>query len=205
MHKDSSMTGAGGRRKDQDARRQQIVDAAAACARRSGFHGASMAEIAQAAGLSVGQIYRYFENKEAVMAAIVARDTAEIRGRFSELEGETETLREAILDKSVAVLEELYDPQRAALRLEVAAEAARNPAVAAIVQAADAEERQIRSALLERMLPQCEERDRLARSEVLNTLFDGTSLRAVSNPKADKQAIAQAMRSVLRHLLTDPC
>lgn len=53
------------KRTDAETRRQQIVDAASACARRSGFHGASMAEIAQTAGLSVGQIYRYFENKEA--------------------------------------------------------------------------------------------------------------------------------------------
>lgn len=164
-----------------------------------------MAEIAQAAGLSVGQIYRYFQNKEAIMAAIVARDIAEIRGRFSELQGEPEALREAIIAKSVAVLDELYDPARAALRLEVAAEAARNPAVATIVQAADAEEREIKSALLKRLLPHCDERDRQARGEVLNMLFDGTSLRAVNNPHADRQATGQAMRSVLRQLLTDPC
>lgn len=164
-----------------------------------------MAEIAQAAGLSVGQIYRYFENKEAVMAAIVARDIAEIRGRFSNLEGEPEALREAVLAKSVAVLDELYDPARAALRLEVAAEAARNPAVAANVQAADAEEREIRRTLLKRLLPNCDEAERQARGEVLNILFDGTTLRAVHNPDADRQAIGQAMRSVLRHLLTDAC
>ena len=53
-------------RSNGEARRQQIVDAASTCARRAGFHGASMAEIAHAAGLSVGQIYRYFENKEAI-------------------------------------------------------------------------------------------------------------------------------------------
>ena len=51
-------------RKGPEARREQILDAACDCVRRAGFHGASMAEIAQAAGVSVGQIYRYFENKE---------------------------------------------------------------------------------------------------------------------------------------------
>ncbi len=46
-----------------ESRRQQILDAACDQVRQSGFHGASMADIARAAGLSVGQIYRYFENK----------------------------------------------------------------------------------------------------------------------------------------------
>ena len=43
-----------------EARRQQILDAACDCVRQAGFHGASMAEIAKASGLSVGLIYRYF-------------------------------------------------------------------------------------------------------------------------------------------------
>jgi AcrR family transcriptional regulator len=56
-----------------------------------GFHGASMADIAKAAGLSVGQIYRYFENKEAIIAAIVAQDLAEMREKFAEMESQPGT------------------------------------------------------------------------------------------------------------------
>src|ERR1700733_12776427 len=68
------------------ARRRQMLAAPSSCARRAGFHGASMAEIAQAANLSVGQIYRYFENKEAIIAAIVAQDHAAMREKFARLE-----------------------------------------------------------------------------------------------------------------------
>src|ERR1700751_4700643 len=80
-----------------EARRQQILDAACECVRKAGFHGASMAEIAQAAGLSVGQIYRYFENKEAIIAAIVAQDLAAIREKFAELESSGQPLTEAVI------------------------------------------------------------------------------------------------------------
>lgn len=55
------------------ARRDQIVEAAKTSFRRHGFHAASMAEIAQGSQLSVGQIYRYFANKDAIIEEIVNR------------------------------------------------------------------------------------------------------------------------------------
>jgi AcrR family transcriptional regulator len=200
------MTEPATKRTDAEARRQQIVDAASACARRSGFHGASMADIAHTAGLSVGQIYRYFENKEAIIAAIVARDMAEMRDRYSELkDGETPVL-EAILTKCSTALDELYDLESAALTLEVVAEAARNPKVGAILQAADAEEREMQQELLREVIPLgCDEAERIARGEVISMLFEGMTMRGVNNPDGDRHAIARVLRSTLRHLLAEPC
>ena len=109
-------------RPNAEARRQQIVDAASACVRRAGFHGASMAEIAHAAGLSVGQIYRYFANKEAIIADIVARDMAAMRDKFSELQNSGEPLLEAIINSCSQAVDDYYDPERSALMLEVVAE-----------------------------------------------------------------------------------
>ena len=57
-----------------EARRQQILCAAAQCFREHGFHGASIAQISKSAGMSAGHIYHYFDNKEAIIAAIVAQD-----------------------------------------------------------------------------------------------------------------------------------
>ena len=59
-------------------RREQVLTAAAACFQRHGFHGASMAQISREAGMSVGHIYHYFANKEAIIAAIVAGDQQQI-------------------------------------------------------------------------------------------------------------------------------
>ena len=54
-----------------DARRDQILDAAAECFSKKGFHAASMSTISKTAGMSVGHIYHYFQNKEAIIAALV--------------------------------------------------------------------------------------------------------------------------------------
>ncbi len=54
---------------DTDKRRQ-ILDGARAVFRSSGFDGASMGEIAKAAGVSKGTLYVYFDSKEALFEAL---------------------------------------------------------------------------------------------------------------------------------------
>ena len=185
-----------------ELRRQQILDAACDQVRLSGFHGASMADIAKAAGLSVGQIYRYFENKEAIIAAIVAQDLAEMREKFAELERRPEPVLDAILDHLPDALDKCYDQSRAALVLEVLAEAARNPKVAAIVRAADAQERLLGLRMLERTRkPHWSDADFKARAEMIGVLFDGLVMRAVNNPDTDRAALAIVFQRALRSIL----
>jgi AcrR family transcriptional regulator len=59
-------------------RRQQILAAAMICFAKRGFHQTSMHDISAEAGISVGLIYRYFENKEAVISAMAAEHRQEI-------------------------------------------------------------------------------------------------------------------------------
>ena len=54
------------------ARRQQILDAAATCFAREGFHRTSMQDIVKECGVSAGLVYRYFASKDEVIAAIVS-------------------------------------------------------------------------------------------------------------------------------------
>lgn len=191
-------------RPKSELRRQQILDAACACVRRAGFHGASMADIAKAAGLSVGQIYRYFENKEAIVAAIVAQDLAEMREKFAEFSQADGSLTEMVIQRCPEAIERNYDPDRAALVLEVLAEAARNPRVAAIVREADAVERALGRTLLDGACAGgCGEAELGARGEVLSMIFDGMVTRAVNNPDGDRTAIGAVLRSVMRFLLSD--
>ena len=56
-----------------EMQRNRILDAAQHCFIEHGFHAASMASIADTAGMSAGLIYRYFENKSAIILAIVDR------------------------------------------------------------------------------------------------------------------------------------
>src|SRR5260370_17901854 len=60
-------------------RQTQILDAALICFGKRGFHQASMHDISAEAGISVGLIYRYFENKEAVISAMADRHKKEIQ------------------------------------------------------------------------------------------------------------------------------
>jgi AcrR family transcriptional regulator len=185
-----------------EARRQQILDAASDCVRRAGFHGASMADIAKAAGLSVGQIYRYFENKEAIIAAIVAQDLAEMREKFAELESQPGTLLAVITEHMPEAVDKCYDLAKAALVLEVLAEAARNPKVAAIVRAADAQERALAQSMLERdRKPDWSDAEFGARGEVLGMLFDGMIMRAVNNPTPDRAALVKVLQATVKGLL----
>ena len=47
--------------------REQILSAAASCFRERGIKATKMQEIAKRAGISVGNFYNYFENKDAIM------------------------------------------------------------------------------------------------------------------------------------------
>ncbi|MBO9707903.1 MAG: TetR/AcrR family transcriptional regulator [Caulobacter sp.] len=185
-----------------EARRQQILDAACDCVRQAGFHGASMADIAKAAGLSVGQIYRYFENKEAIIGAIVGQDLAEMRAKFAEMESRPGDLVDAMTEHLPEAVDKCFDPGRAALTLEVLAEAARNPKVSAIVRAADEQERIYAQAMLDRSRkPEWSEAEFQARCEAVGMLFDGMIMRSVNHPDTDREALARVLITTIRHLL----
>ena len=67
----------------QSDRRAEILAAAQRCFVRSGFHGASMQDICAEAGMSPGNLYRYFPSKEALIAGIAERDRAEVAQEFA--------------------------------------------------------------------------------------------------------------------------
>jgi AcrR family transcriptional regulator len=51
-----------------------------------GFDGASMQDLARAAGMSVGNFYRYFPSKAAIVQAMCGYDLAEIQADFAEIQ-----------------------------------------------------------------------------------------------------------------------
>ncbi|WP_418138324.1 TetR/AcrR family transcriptional regulator [Marinomonas sp. RS-M-Aa-14] len=71
---------------DSAQRKQCIIDATEQHALTKGFHKASMSEIAKSAGLSVGQIYRYFAHKDDIIREArrtVYTKTITVYGLFS--------------------------------------------------------------------------------------------------------------------------
>ncbi|MFI2435250.1 TetR/AcrR family transcriptional regulator [Streptomyces sp. NPDC018693] len=67
-----------------DARRRQILDAAALCFARNGFHATSMQDVLKEADLSAGAVYRYFSGKDELIDAIVKEVLGEVRAAFEE-------------------------------------------------------------------------------------------------------------------------
>ncbi len=113
-------------------RPQQILDAALRCFARKGFHQTTMHDVSAEAGISVGLIYRYFDNKEALISGMADAHKAFIDETMSAARN-APNLVEAIeiffaqpCDDSPAV--------EAAFLVDLFAEASRSPRVAAIVQ-----------------------------------------------------------------------
>jgi AcrR family transcriptional regulator len=160
-----------------------------------------MGDIARAAGLSVGQIYRYFDNKEALIAAIVQEDLANKQAKFAEFEATPGPIAETLINQCGSGLEHNYDLGRAALMMEVLAESARNAGLEAIVRDADANGRAMMDKLMRKARPDDSEAERAARGEVITMLFDGMAIRAINYPDGDRVAIAKVLKSVMRTVL----
>jgi AcrR family transcriptional regulator len=186
-----------------EARRRQILDAAESCFRARGFHAATMAEIATAAGLSVGQIYRFFENKEALIEAITDLQMDELRDSVVEVEtrdGAAGAIRLLLANG----IEKLRRPGAAALLLEVTAEAARNPKVAAVVQAHDRRIRESISGLIAKAQGLGLPEDADCRAQMMCLIFEGCAARVIRNPELDDAALVGLRDWLLARLLGEP-
>src|SRR5262249_54253857 len=111
----------------------QILDAAVACFAKRGFHQASMHDISAEAGISVGLIYRYFQNKEAVIAAMADRHKKQIH-EILERARQAPNLRESLETLFTAHCGENEPHVTAAFVVDLFAEASRNEQVAALVR-----------------------------------------------------------------------
>ena len=190
-----------------EARRQQILTAAAQCFREHGFHGASISRISRLAGMSAGHIYHYFENKEAIIAAIVEQDLESLLQMTAELRAACDVHQAMIARAAKGVIEQL-DPQTAGLKLEIVAEASRNPRVAEIVRNADAASRKSLGETI-RIVRQSagHEDDEFAiasMTEVVATLFEGLLLRTLRHPQLDHAQLALQVQAAIESLLSQP-
>jgi len=61
------------RERERTARREAILDAAQELVAAQGYHGMRMDSVAEAVELSKGTLYLYFENKDALCAAVATR------------------------------------------------------------------------------------------------------------------------------------
>jgi AcrR family transcriptional regulator len=77
-------------RADRNEQRSQILQAALQCFLAKGFHQTSMRDIAQAAGVSLGNLYNHFPGKEAIILAVAVAESelAPLLQRLAASDGE---------------------------------------------------------------------------------------------------------------------
>jgi len=186
----------------QADRRDEILSAAQRCFVRSGFHQTSMQAICAEAGMSAGNLYRYFPSKEAIIAGIAERDRAEVGQSFAQ----------ADLSKGLfAVLEGMAHHhftvrsiEQVKLCTEVMSEAPRNPEIARISAGFDADVRKWLTDMFNAAAEQgdiSKEADIEGAVDMLMIIADGVWWRRALDPQFRAEAMIPVFMDVARHLL----
>jgi AcrR family transcriptional regulator len=114
----------------QSDRRSRILDAAERCFVRSGFHRTTMHDVAAEAGMSPGNLYRYFPSKDAIVAGLTERDRSRLAKDFAAFEADADFMATFMRLGRKHFEEE--PREKAVMCLEIWAESARNPTFAAM-------------------------------------------------------------------------
>lgn len=186
-----------------EAQRERILVAAQKCFVERGFHGASMANIAETAGMSAGLIYRYFAGKSEIILAIVEHQLSMLLNDMN-LKRKVDMTAELIASFDRGGDDETRG-MNPALLLEMSAEATRDPSIAASLDGFD---RALRDALANWL---CEDgkdgspglRQPLARQRALliQLLFEGLKVRQTREPDLDRALLEAALREFVPQLL----
>lgn len=123
----------------QDLRIAEILGRARNAFAEKGFDGASMQDIARSAGMSVGNFYRYFPSKAAMVEALITADMEEMQRDFEQIltaDDPMQRLREMI---SFRLKDDIDCAQDGRVWAEITAAAMRKPEIAAITAQMEAQ------------------------------------------------------------------
>lgn len=186
-------------------RRATILDAAEQCFSRAGFHQTSMSDICQAAGMSPGNLYRYFPSKEAIIAGITERHRAQIAADFDAVDSAPSFY------EGIAALARVYmverSPEEVNLGIEIMAECRRNPAIARLFYDLE-DEVKVR---LVKLLESAAERGEInpstdfeSAAAMLSVIADGISLRRVADRSFNAERVLPLVFQIVENLLGNP-
>lgn len=187
------------------AQRERVLAAAQTCFVKHGFHAASMAAIADTAGMSPGLIYRYFDNKSAIILAIIERHLEDARSDIATLQSDTDLLP-VFIDLFAQWQNADADLMSPTLMLEMTAEATRDPQIARALLAADRVTGSDLNAWLKDAARseglELEDSDVQARAFVLRCFLGGLAIRAIREPDIDRSVLTDSLKLVLPHVLS---
>jgi TetR/AcrR family transcriptional regulator, repressor for uid operon len=185
-------------------RKAQILEAATACFITDGFHGATTAQIAKAAGISMGLLYRYYPSKDELIIAAAAQDRDQYVAAI-EIFGNAVSLSAGLTEYLRVAFDRALDLGYVRLSCEVLAEAGRNPELRTTLAAGDA---QVRKAMIA-SIKALQKRGLVASSlapgataDFLGILVDGTIGRIVMDAATDRRSLLAATRDFVVTALT---
>lgn len=187
-----------------EAQRHRILDAAEKCFIRHGFHAASMAGISNEAQVSAGLIYRYFENKDAIILAIIERQLHERREDIARLQTDVD-LAGRIGELLATWKKGEGRVMNPALFLEMSAEASRNPEIAKALGRADGRCRADFTQWLQELVRArkiaMDEAEIERRALALQCLVEGLAVRTMREPDLDASTFVEVVKLMLPHVI----
>lgn len=187
----------------QSRRREQILEAAAACFVRHGFHQTSMQEICAEAQMSPGAVYRYFDSKDTIIEAIADIHRAESAAFLQALE-DSEDFVAGFIDAATRSLQASIEKEYPRLGVEILAEASRNPKVAKLFEKTDFETKKTLVRLLQSAIKRGEidptfKADPTA--EILLALIEGLESRSILNPSPKLRSLTPTFALLISRFL----
>ena len=183
-------------------RRLQILSAAAGVFKTKGFHAARTTEICVAAGLSAGTVFRYFESKDDIIAAIVEMEMDGYRDQIEQLA--TKEGLQSFTQLTVNELTALFAPSPFYLGTDSWLELFRNPKYRDTMQKQDLKLRRTLASALKRGQREAWVRpglDPVGAANIIIALFSGLMFDAESNPKLHTNATANALADLFQHFI----
>lgn len=171
------------------ARRERLVEVARKLFADHGFHGTGVAQLAAVSGIKVGQIYRDFTDKEAIVAAIVESDLATFLHE-ADLNAAIEARNAPAIREWIHMFARCEGASRSrALMPEIIAEASRNARIASVAHAITHRVKTALRTAICALAPhphQQDARDNLA--DLILTIGAGLMHRRIAEPDFDEDA-----------------
>jgi AcrR family transcriptional regulator len=87
--------------------RERLLDAAEGCLGQFGPQKTSMEDVARAAGMSRATVYRYFENRDALLLGVASRQASDLAGEAIQYLGNFNTISDWLVEGLLFTLREI--------------------------------------------------------------------------------------------------
>jgi AcrR family transcriptional regulator len=191
-----------------ERRRRQIIEAARARFIANGFHQTGVQDIAATADISLGLLYRYFKNKDALILAVARRDVDAIVDAISAMpdSGSNPGAISGLWGQQMCefVLAVASDQSEMRLLNDMQSEAARNPELLRQMQIDDA---RMTTAIAQKIAAQqsagglTPQHNATVLAIQLTTIFDGMLVRMASATAQERERLGQILSAWVRDLL----